>query len=67
VVHDALCWLKRNGWLKQYSVDEIDAFMYVIHIEDKACHLRARYYQWGLNFVDSYADPKNKKKIYESP
>lgn len=46
---------------------QFDHEMYRVHIADGVSKIRAKIYQAGLRYVDSYTDPKNKKKVFTAP
>ena len=65
--HDAACWLLRHEYLLPGWLMPANEHTYSIFIEDKMSKWRARGWVETLNQFDFYADPANKKKIYEAP
>ena len=66
--HDAFCQLLRLEELDKKWLPKINEYMKIWCIEDGMWGWWAEhYYHHGLDKFDFYANPKNKKKIYEVP
>ena len=65
--HDAFCELLRQGKIPPCWLSDINAYLYQDLVKDGMSEWRASGWVKTLDQFDFYADPKNKKKIYEAP
>ena len=65
--HDALCKLMRHGFLPPEAKDTVDDIALHYWTLDKVWRLKRWIMRRGLQKVDFYVDPENKKKVYEAP
>lgn len=68
IVHDALYWLIRHGYLSQDLRKVADLILYKICLEDGMWETRVDYVYHAVEmFGESAADPKNIKEVYKAP